>query len=133
MSKPRNQKAPAARKSPGRGSGTRGKKTGKKRGTVSPRNGADVSAHQFKPGNPGGPGRRPVRHIREAIHELAEAGAIDLTAILKATGRDAMKGDNSARRLLFEFGWGKPMQPIELSTPVGFAEAYAALRAELPE
>ncbi|MGL4404709.1 MAG: DUF5681 domain-containing protein, partial [Notoacmeibacter sp.] len=89
----------------------------------------------FKPGNPGGPGRKRknidvVAAIQAALEQEKEVGgkyyrAID--AIVITAIADAVKGDDRARRFLFDYGFGKPRQVIDLnpgsSVPVTFTDA----------
>ena len=78
---------------------------------------------QFKPGNPGGPGRPPGVQslkslLRKRLAELAagdKAGRTYAQALVDKTLLAAMDGDAQARKLCWEYIDGKPHQTLELS------------------
>lgn len=82
--------------------------------TISPRNGSDVTQHQFKKGKPGGPGRPPVRQLRDMLRE--EIPESEWLEMIYKTAQRAKKGDTAAMKLLAEYRDGKPQQSIDLTS-----------------
>lgn len=89
-----------------------GKLPGKK--TVSPRSGADVTKHQFKPGNPGGSGRPKTRKLREMLNENISDEQWE--NLLKKMYTKASGGDVQAFKAIAEYRDGKPSQAIDLTS-----------------
>lgn len=61
--------------------------------------------HRFKPGNPGGPGRPPVKHIRERILELMADGVIDQDKLIHE-----LRSED--RALFTAYAFGRPQVDI---------------------
>jgi hypothetical protein len=107
---------------------TDGLKTG-----VSPISGtAPPVEHQFKPGNPGGPGRKPWKHITEAMKERIESGVDDTDLVIKKLYEDGFNPGhsepairNAARKLYLAYAHGAPKQTIDLNNS-GSIEVYKA-------
>lgn len=102
------------------------RQTPKKRRTVSPRNGNDLTAHQFQPGNPGGPGRpKGSRDLKTVVREALDMAVRDeignrlgsvtgrkietyAEAVVAAQVVAALKGDTRAFNALADRADGKP-------------------------
>ncbi len=81
--------------------GQNGRKTGR-----SPLNGSIPPVeHQFKKGNPGGPGRPPTKHIRERIAEMMEEGTIDLDTLIHELRQED-------RTLFTAYAFGRPQADL---------------------
>lgn len=87
----------------------------------------------FAPGECGNPNGRPrglslrtllAKKLEEA---RVEGGMTYATAIVEATIRDALKGDGSARKLVWEYIDGKPIQRLEHTGENGGAITFAQL------
>lgn len=68
-------------------------------GTVPP------AEYRFQKGNPGGPGRPPIKHIRERIHELMAEDKISLDELIY----ELRKED---RALFTAYGFGRPQSDV---------------------
>lgn len=102
---------------------------------ISPVNGQDLTAHQFQPGCPPGPGRKPWKHITEAIKDGIENGEQDTDDAIRELYHDAFirsKIDpsvrNAARKLYLAYAFGAPRQSVDLNTK-GVVEIH---KAQLP-
>jgi len=82
-----------------------------------------ITGKGFMPGKSGNPlGRRPLavtlsQHVRDIGSEVIDTatGWTRLDAVLRRLYNDAMSGKVPAADILLERGWGKVMQPIEVS------------------
>lgn len=61
--------------------------------------------HRFKPGNPGGPGRPPIKHIRERILELIADGVIDQDKLVHE-----LRSED--RALFLAYAYGRPQADL---------------------
>ncbi|HEY4723942.1 MAG TPA: DUF5681 domain-containing protein [Anaerolineae bacterium] len=79
--------------------------------------------YQFKPGQSGNPaGRKPLaitlaQHVRDIGSEVVDAATnwTRLDAVLRRLYNDAMDGKAPAADILLERGWGKVIQPIDVT------------------
>lgn len=83
--------------------------------TISPKNGSDITKHQFKPGQTGNPNGRP-KSYRTRIQEMEQTGKLDPEAVILAIQKEALKGDVRAAEWLASHGHGKPSQSIDVTS-----------------
>lgn len=68
--------------------------------------------YQFKPGNPGGPGRPKTRPFRLAMERALESGRHSLDRVVDDMFTEAAKGNVAAMREIRETLDGKTPQPL---------------------
>lgn len=111
------------------------KKTQKRQGNGFKGPSPDVGkATQFKPGNPGGPGRPRSARFSDAAKELAaevrKVGKREVSGaeeLAKVCFNRAVRGSVRHAELFLAYAEGKPKQGVELSGPDGAAIRFANL------
>lgn len=86
----------------------------KRKPTISPRNGSDITKHQFKKGKPGGPGRPKTRKLREMLNE--EISDEEWVQVIKKMHKEAMSGDVAAFKAIAEYRDGKAQQSVDVTS-----------------
>lgn len=75
---------------------------------------------RFRPGNPGGPGRKPEQAAEKLRRAVEEAITPDhLAAVMRRVLRQALEGNLTAARILLERTCGRPSQAPTPGAAVG--------------
>jgi len=90
---------------------------------------------KYKKGQSGNPQGRPRGSLNKSTREIKEVirEDVDLQRIVRRLQKKALAGSETAARILFEFGWGKPRQEAELSLRYATVNLISAVRRDPPE